>query len=174
MGIICRDVFGCNSRPLLQLIDRQIVETLRRDHFPSIPKRQTRCTFFIVCVYNASRRSLPSGRRCILRLRGGRVFRFPAAVSETLTRAEKRPEPQHNFDDIQEGATFMKKILSVVLAVGAMLAATGVFAIDGPTLFAQNQPVLQPIPEAQPQPAADPMPAVGAQPAPMQVVAVPL
>lgn len=68
----------------------------------------------------------------------------------------------------------MKKTVTVILALGAMLAATGVFAIDGPALYAQNQPVLQPIPEAQPQPSSDPMPPVGAQPMPMQAGAVPL
>jgi hypothetical protein len=64
----------------------------------------------------------------------------------------------------------MKKLLNSALALSAILTASAAFAVDGPHLFVQDQP-LQPIPEAQ---SSAPMPtAVGAQPSPAQGEAIP-
>lgn len=65
----------------------------------------------------------------------------------------------------------MRKLLNSALVLSAILTASAAFAVDGPHLFVQDQP-LQPIPEAQ---SSAPMPtAVGAQPIPAQGEAITL
>src|SRR5260221_3385539 len=70
-----------------------------------------------------------------------------------------------------EGAIGMKKLLNSALVLSAILTASAAFAVDGPLLFVQDQP-LQPVPEAR---SSAPMPtAVGAQPIPAQGEAITL
>src|SRR5438270_11396670 len=96
----------------------------------------------------------------------------------------------------REGATGMKKFVSLALALLGTMTATAAFAVDcpvsaagskrslrarlmkvahieeGPVLFAQAPP-LQPMPDPAVSEAAAAVPDVGAQPVPLQGVAVP-